>query len=393
MKYSLLVSAVILPTALFSLAGCGGDGTSPATPMPPSPNAPTRTTLAPPSGSTVSTVSQTSAATPSMVAPIAPVDAKYTIICTRFTGPGHVQQAKLAKDNLVRATGRKEFYLLHEDEQSTLYFGYYSQIDRELNPAEAERAEKDMQFLRSLTDASGQKIFPGCLKEALPVADPNGPPEFDLTKIDADKAPDDPTRRYWSIAIAAYTVDAEGSGEDFGKNRKQLALESVLAARKMGIEAYYYNGENVSTVCIGAWPRAAIREQESNEAKSNADTGQDLVVSAAPLPANLTQQLENSGRNIKVFQPKIVVDDPSLRETWRKFRFYSVNGIEQINRTTDPHTGKVTDERQESFLVQIPEVQPSIVRNEQATDQDAAPTDANPMNPNISGGQLRSLGR
>ena len=33
---------------------------------------------------------------------------------------------------------------------------------------------------------------------------------------------------------------------------------------KMGIEAYYHHGPNVSEVCVGTWPEEAIRKQESD---------------------------------------------------------------------------------------------------------------------------------
>lgn len=399
MKYSPMLPVTSLTLAGFlAIAGCGGDGTT--TPMPPSPNAPTQTSLAPaakPVAAAPGAAAQSAAAAnPHLATP----DAKYTIICTRYTGAGHVQQARLAKDNLVRATGRREFYVVHEENQSTLYFGYYKQIERAVDPAEAQRAEQDLLFLRSLQDAAGNKLFPGCLKEALPIADPNGPPEYDLARLDHDKAPDDPTRRYWSIAIAGYTVDAVGQGEDAGKNRKQLAVESVIAARKQGIEAYYYHGPNVSTVCIGAWPRSAVREQDSTDAHSNGDNGQDLVVSSSPLPAGMAEEIEKqSSRDIKVFQPKIDIDDPTLLNTWKRYPYYSVDGQIQANRITDPRTGKATIRKQESFLVEIPRLQPAMTQggadqlSPDSVNGPSAPTVVNPLAPDSGGGQLRSIRR
>jgi len=392
-----LVSACLMVAGLF---GCGGDGTTPPTPQASADN-----TLQPAKpGKTVAANSATPAAAmptaQNSAGPIIPDGAKYTIICTGFGGVGHVAESKAAKDKLVAKTGRNEFYIIHDENVSTLYFGYYKAMLRSEDPAEAKRCDDDMAFIRSLTDSTGRKVFPGPLKQPLHVPDPVAPPEYDLSKIDRDKSPDDPARRYWSLAIAAYTVDAAPTGIDAGKSRKQLAVETVLAARKQGIEAYYYHGENVSTVCIGAWPRSAIAEQQAGavDSQHNADEGTSIVVSTTPLPPGLAEQLENSGKKVKVFQPKIDITDPSLINTWKTYPQYYVNGAPQNNRMNDPATGQSIVKPQPTFLVEIPRLQPSAIsasENDttaaQTPDNSGPSTLINPLGPSSGGGKLKSL--
>jgi len=323
-------------------------------------------------------------------ATVAPAGAKFTILCAEFAGPTHVQLAREAKDRLTRTTGRSDFHVLYEQSASRLYLGFYKERDASADPAEAARMTRDVDTLREMKNALGERMFRSIVRVPLPVADPDAPPEYDLTKLDIDKAPDDPTRRYWSIAIAAYTADGDPSGPDIGKTRKQLAVESVIEARRMGYEAYFYHGENISTVCIGAWPRAALAEQEMAGAQSRGDNNQALVVSGMALPQTLVDSIENSGRDVKVFQPKVDVQDASLLQSWQKFPTYAVNGQEQINMISDPNTGKRSPVSQPTFLFVIPRQQPSVLTGSTPT-ADEPPMMLNPMSP--SGGGLRSVPR
>ena len=389
-----LLTAALAPWLIAALtAGCGSDGVKPPSAV--QSNKATETlALAsppPPAGQ--------SPAAPARALPAVsiPEGAKYTIVCGRFTGTAHVGEAQDTKDRLIAATGRRDFYLLHDEGQSTLYFGYYKAIEKEVDPVEAKRADDDWKLVRSLTDSTGHRLFGKSIKEPLPVPDPEGPAEYDLTRLDKDKAPNDPARRYWSIAIAAYNVDANPTGPDAGKSRKQLAVETVIEARKQGIEAYYYNGENVSTVCIGAWPRSAIAEQEAAAVGSqqNGDSSQDILVSPTPLPKSITDQIESSGKNIKIFQPKVDITDPTIINTFKQFPEYALNGAVQVDRITDPKTGQTTQRPQKSFLVEIPRLQPSLIGASQAPQDDASapPSIINPLGPGAGGGQLKSLSK
>ena len=391
-------SAAALAVAGLFLTGCGTEGGTSAAPVSVYANSVAPPVGRPPAPGVASAgASSPGAAAPNAPAadagPVIPSDAKYTITCQTWSGNGHIQLAKGWRDVLVKATGRHDFYLINDDNGSTLYYGYYRQIDHAADPAEAKRADADLAFVRGLADGENHLFFPGALKEPLRVPDPEAPPQYDLARIDADKAPDDPARKYWSIAIAAYTADGNFGGADAGKSRKQLAVEAVLAARKMGIEAFYYNGENVSTVCIGAWPRDAVKEQDAKEAKSQSDSGQELVVSTTPLPQTLRDEIKQSGKDVKVFEPKVDIDEGStLLPTWRQYREYSVNGYVKMSKVTDEKTGVVTQKPQESFLVEIPRLQPSILPTAQAEPDMTNPADSmNPLQPASGAGRLRAV--
>ncbi|MGC4031575.1 MAG: hypothetical protein QM754_07555 [Tepidisphaeraceae bacterium] len=329
-----------------------------------------------------------------------PPNARYTIVCTSFTGAGHVQSARQSKENLVRATGKNEFYIIHDEAQSTLYYGYYRERDRVLDPAEAGRSLRDLEYLRSLVQ-NGQRIF-SPLVVPLPTPDPIAPPEYDLAKVDADKDPNDPTRRFWTIVIADYSNDVIIDG----KGRKQIVIEAVTEARKMGIEAYFYNGPHSSSVCIGAWPRKAIREQEADIAQTPealADNGQELLVADRRLTDGEMEEIKKTGRDIKVMEKKVEVDDPSLLQIWSKYKDYSLNGNIEMLVSTDPKTGEKKRRPKETFLAIIPREKPvqSILAGgsqpPQQQEMQSMPQMPNPLTPGASGtsgaGQLRSIGR
>jgi hypothetical protein len=376
-----------LATGVLATAIVGCQSSPSAAPPAPAPNpaaktasaAPT-TPLSPPTGLTPAAQIETAAA---------PVGAKYTIFCTAFNGPARVQQATVSKDNLIRGTGRREFYVVHEEDQSTLYYGYYKERERSIDAKEAARASKDLEYIRGLGTPEGQRFFGRSLIVPLPLPDVEGPAEYDLTKLDQNLAPEDPKKRFWTIAVADYTNDAR-NGE---QNRKQLAIESVIDMRKNGIEAYYYNGPNTSTVCIGAWPRSAIREQEVAEARTKADIGKELLVSNGQVNQQIVDGLRATGRDIEVFQPKVEYADPALLQTHAKYDTYYRNGVELIEEITDPATGKKSEKKKPSFLAPIPQTAPkSMLDRNQTVRQDEGPRVVNPMAPaGGSGGRLRSV--
>ena len=315
-----------------------------------------------------------------------PSGAKYTIMCRAFPGTGSAAMATTSKDNLVRATGRRNFYVVHEENQSTLYYGYYKEYQRAVDPKEAATADADLAYLKNLADDQGVPLFARSMFVPLPAADPVAPVEYDLARLDADKPKDDPNRKYWSIAIAAFTADAvpDPSGPDAGKNRKQIAVECVMAARKQGVEAYYYHGPSISMVCIGAWPQSAIRRQMTDTEIKQTDNGDPLIVSSVPLPPKVMEDIQNSGKHVTVVQPKMEIDDKSLENTWKAYSQYEVNGQLDIDVTTDPITGQKKRKPKSSFLVEIPLAQPNNMlatgRGTQAAEPERAP-ETNPLRP------------
>jgi hypothetical protein len=390
---STLQSSVLV--GLLTLAGCGGGPTTPvATSDKNAAPIDTNRNKKPPTVTAVKNAPQSDDA----VRAASAAGARYTIMCTKVAGEGHERLARLQKDSLIRTTNRPDFYVIHSADYSEILYGYYKDHDRDANPAEFDRAERDLKWLKGRGGAGGGQ-FPGSIIVPLPSPDPEANPEWNLAKLDLNKPVTDPKRAYWSVAIAAYTSDArDESGQPL--DRKQAAVDSVKAARAAGIPAYYWHGETTSNVCIGVWPRNAIREQERSDAQSvsesSANAGQDLVVSPGALPPGAAEDLE-ARHNVKVFQPKIEILDPSLAKTMKDYQEYSVNSAIQINKITDPRTGVVTERPQKSFLIEIPRQQASQLGRPAGgggggAAEPSAPLLIDPSRP-AAGGRLRSVGQ
>ena len=236
-----------------------------------------------------------------------PSDVQWTIIVKIIPGPGHVEKAKQLKDELAKASGMNKWYVTHEEEQSTLYYGYYRAFDESIDPAETARLRDDRAKIAALADQVGNHPF----KDAMPVLinspDPTAPPEYNLVNA----------KGYWSLDIAAYQ----------GPGRKEAAVAAVLAARKMGVEAYYHHGPNVSEVCVGAWPEEAVRKQEldGSSVVDPADRDRPILLlgPGTEVPEALKKQYENNlidrktGKQVEVVEQKVDPVDLTLARRWR----------------------------------------------------------------------------
>lgn len=301
-------------------------------------------------------------------------DAQYTILCQQFTGPTHAQAAKQAKEALVKATKLKDWYVVTGDTDSTLYYGFYKSFD---NPKDADtvRAQNDRKTLAAMTDTAGNKPFQYCVFVAAAGADPTAPAEWDLRNA----------KGYFSLAIAAY-MDSP--------LRKQYAVDAVREARKRGIPAFYFHGDTVSEVCIGAWPRDAVKEQESSEGRST-DPNQPLLVSTTPLPASMKNLREKeSGQKVKVMAPDFQPVDPSLMKMMKDYPFHSINGETTVRKyTKDGQTSEIQDP---SFLVYIPQKDEEVVKQDPVLEQKAVELGVAPQSqyaPKKGAGQLKSIGQ
>src|SRR5213075_145809 len=76
---------------------------------------------------------------------LAPADAQYTLSCAAFEGPGRVEQSNNAKEQLVKLSGLKDFYVVHQEGQSVIYFGFYKTLTD-------KGALRDRKTLEALTD-------------------------------------------------------------------------------------------------------------------------------------------------------------------------------------------------------------------------------------------------
>lgn len=263
-----------------------------------------------------------------------PKGAQWTILCREIGGVGHVQRARQLKESLMNTPGMRDWHLLHKEDSSVLYYGYYKTYNEP--KAKADRAKID-----SMADAQGRRPFRLAHITPLDAADPAGPPEWNLANA----------KGHWSLQIAAYL----GSPE-----RKQYAIDAVRAAREQGIEAYYHHGDNVSLVCVGSWPREAVRLADDDVRAG--DQGQPKVV-LPPLPPGVKEPEIRGpgGRKLHVEAGRNEIVDPTLKAMMDKYPTNAVNGATMITKRTDPRTGRVEEVADASFPVPIPREESTLL--------------------------------
>ncbi len=319
--------------------------------------------------------------------PAATGGAQWTLYCQAVAGPAHVEQAKAIKDQLIAATaakGLKDWHVIHQESESVVYYGFYRTIN-EKDPGgakerkEGQRAQSDRQQIAGMQDQQGNRIFDHVFFVELPAPDPEAPAEWNLSNANG----------FFTLQIAAYKDSPQ---------RKQAAVDAVRQARAEGIEAYYYHGETTSSVCIGAWPRAAVREQEEAAAQTSENAqDQDILVLPTPLPNQEKIDVRNQkGQKVKTYAPRFEALDPTLMAAMEKYPTHSVNGLTYVSKVTDPATKEVKEVPDPSYVVEIPKPKANLLRQ-----QPAAPALLAPPTPANSsggggggggGGKLKSLG-
>jgi hypothetical protein len=304
MKINLICVTVL---AIFGAVSCSPD-------TPASSNAgPTDTALTPPPSATVNHTASEIVAAPASHAPVAPVatpavdappkDARFTIYCLSLTGPDHTARADQVKLLWQQATNRSDWYVVHQEDQSLVYFGYYKAIDG--SSRDAARALADRKMIQSLTDSTGDQPFAQALLLPLDAPDPTAPPQWNL--LNAKGA--------WTLEIAVYQ----------GRDRKQAAVDSVRQARAQGIEAYYYHGPSASSVCIGTWPEEAVAVEHASVQSS--DPSQPLIVVPDELASRMPDSAtDENGNRVQVAHPGATIADPTLAAAMQKYPQHSVNG-------------------------------------------------------------------
>ena len=300
-------------------------------------------------------------------------DAQWTILCQTFEGPQHAQQARQAKEVLAKATKLPDWYVVASESGSSLYYGFYRTYD-DPKDKDTARAQRDLRDFKEMRDTAGGRPFKAAHFVSIAGSDPVAPPEWDLRNA----------KGYFSLQIAAYMDSPQ---------RKQAAVDAVRDARAQGVEAYYHHGESSSMVCIGAWPRDAIREQESAGGRTN-DPDQPLLVSTTPLPASARDlRTKDTGEKVKVLAPKVEILDPTMLEAMKRYPTHSINGSTVVRRHRKD--GREVTVEDPSFLVFVPEKQevvkqdPELARR--AVELGVAPTQQ-PSQPKRGAGQLKSIG-
>jgi hypothetical protein len=322
---------------------------------------------------------------------VQPADAAWSIACKQFGGQNHVESAKLTKQHMAQLTGMKGFYVVHEDAVSTLYYGFYAHYSPREKPdmadaakAEGARAQADMKRLQSFQDEVGQKLFPMAFFSPLEPVDPPAPPEWDLRNVDRGKSESDPSRAFWSLEIGVYKDDAD---------RKKIAVEAVRQLREQGVkDAYFYHGKTSSSVCIGAWPRDAVKEQESGGRgyAETDDASQDIIVFNQRFAQGVSDKIHDaSGKSLKPFAPRLDVADPTMLEAMRRYPNRAVNGY-NIKHTYKKKSGGTVDMIDPSLVILIPREETILDARQRQLPED--PILGIPQQVD-QGGTLRSLGQ
>lgn len=261
-----------------------------------------------------------------ITAPVAPAGAQWTLYCRTIRGPLHVEQSTRFKSELAMNPQLKGWYLVHHDDDSIVCYGYYANI------SEAQ-ARNDKRRIESLTDVSGQPVFTGVCFQPIASPDPEAPPEWNLGNT--------PGRMYWSLQIAAFRDNPL---------RKKAAVEAVRDLRKQGIEAYYFHGPTISSVCIGAWPIQAVKRQAEDNVAHASDPDSSLLVLSEPLPQYARpKERGRDGKQLVTLAPKLEIIDPTLDAAIHKWPEHAINY--DVTEITASDGQKI---RSPSFLVQIP---------------------------------------
>ena len=238
--------------------------------------------------------------------PLAPKDAQWTIYCATLAGPDHMATTRALKTSLVKKTGMREWYILHESGQSRLYYGFYRSISDPADAAESRRAKTDHSKIDGLVDGGGERPFRACQFVQLSAPDPESPPDWNLANAPAGKV--------WTLMIAAYKDHPD---------RKKAAVESVRDARERGEEAYYYHGDTVSNVFVGAYPDEAVIE-EIVDAKEGVNAQDPLLV--LPPGMKVPGKVRRKGQAVRAVGQQLVPADPDLQAKIRQYPEMGVNG-------------------------------------------------------------------
>jgi hypothetical protein len=265
-------------------------------------------------------------------APAIPAGAEWTIYCTTVPGAAHIQQSTQLRDQLIKSTGMRDWYVIHSANESTLYYGFYKSLDKTIK---ATRQKID-----AMTDASQNRPFRNALIVELTAPDPEAPPQWDLANA--------PAGMVWSVQIAAY----EGSPQ-----RKKFAVDAVKDARAQGVPAYYFHGPSISSVCVGVWPKQAVRgdmEPAFNDPGEKRTMEQimqqqpaDLIVLPPGMPA-VNRDIRTKRGRMRTLSPQLEVVDPTMLATMKAYPYHFRNGEAEGTRTQSGLQPKP------SFLVKIP---------------------------------------
>jgi cell division septation protein DedD len=343
-------------------AGCGENQTSQTVDRVPPPANPVVAPVAQPAGTTPVVARAAEGGTIS--SPIPPAGAQWTWFCASFHDPEHVLRSNQAKQDLLKQSHLSDWYIVHHEDESMLYYGYYTAPG-------SPKAKADKQAIDRLVGPNGDRAFATCQFVPLSSPDPTAPKEWDLTSTPQDM--------YWSVQVGAFQGLAD---------RKQRAVQAVRWAREAGYEAYYYHGDSISSVCIGAWPRTAVHQQAVGAVAHNDNPDVPVLVVGGKLPDGTVPNIhDEQGRPVPVIAPELQIDDPTLAKVISEFPEHAVNGAVMVSK--DKNGNPVPSQ---SFLVIIPHDKKSRDVDDPDAPHTAGPTAVPADGTDSTLGKLRTIG-
>jgi hypothetical protein len=165
----------------------------------------------------------------------------YTILlCPPFRGSDHVRNAKAGEKAVKDATGWSGVYLVHEEQDSSLYFGHY---------LTAKKAGAELLKVRAWKMTNGSLPFSLAIVTRLAGSD-IGPRQWDLSGAK------DPNWAYTLVIAEFHNVPEE----DY-LSRKEDAVTYCRNLRGRGQETFFYHGPSKSMVTLGVFPVSAFHTE------------------------------------------------------------------------------------------------------------------------------------
>ena len=315
-----------------------------------------------------------------------PKDARWSLYCASVSGPDRFSRAAQMKAYLLARSPFKDWYVVHNEQDSSLFYGFYSAIEK--SERGSIKAHEDRQRISEWKDETGERPFASCFFTPITPPDPVAPAEWNLVNAPPNATSSD-ERPAWSVQIMAFRDTPL---------RKQAAVEAVKDFRSKGVEAYYYHGPSVSSVCLGAWPAEAIKAQDLDGGQTVGDQDDTLLVTDAPLPARYkgARMKTTDGHRVIPLAERVEIADPSLKAVFQEYPYHYVN-YQAYSKRVKTEDGTMKERVSPSFLVKIPRVAPSVL-NGGATPPNFLPNAAgsdravDPARQPAGTGRLRGLG-
>lgn len=185
----------------------------------------------------------------------------WAIRCLSAAGPNRftiLDQYAEALKKVDKIKDRK-VVVIHDDNESSLYYGKYERVYNSKTASHSYKPDptKELNYIRNIyvqnTRLAENDVnnwpFRYATIARLPTGD-SAHPEWDLTRAAG----------YWTLQVAVFY------NSDQMTQRKAAAVQYCKVLRDQGHEAYYHHSNEKSSVCVGLFPRDAVRQvKETNK--------------------------------------------------------------------------------------------------------------------------------